>query len=78
MIGANSMGVQFWWFYDVIAAAVILLCIFLIVRKGLVKASITLTGFVIAVVTAFSGFVPTIVSSNILDILYSPLLLDAL
>jgi len=58
MIGANSMGVQFWWFYDVIAAAVILLCIFLIVRKGLVKASITLTGFVIAAVTAFSACGP--------------------
>lgn len=48
------MGVQFWWFYDVIAAAVILVCIFLAVRKRLMRAAITLTGLILAVIIAFA------------------------
>ncbi|WP_024861017.1 hypothetical protein [Ruminococcus flavefaciens] len=52
------MGVQFWWFYDVIAAAVILVCVFLAVRKRLMKAAITLTGLVLAAIIAFSASGP--------------------
>jgi hypothetical protein len=49
------MGVQFWWFYDVIAVAVILVSIFLSVRKGLIKAIASLMGFVMSAVIAFSA-----------------------
>ena len=49
------MGVQFWWFYDVIAVAVILVSIFLSVRKGLIKTIAALTGFVLSAVIAFSA-----------------------
>lgn len=52
------MGEQFWWFYDVISAAVVLLCIFLSVRKRLMKAAITLTGLVLAAIIAFSASAP--------------------
>lgn len=55
MTGAISMGVQFWWFYDVIAVAVILVSIFLSVRKGLIKTIAALTGFVLSAVIAFSA-----------------------
>ena len=52
------MGVQFWWFYDVIAVAVILVSIFLSVRKGLIKTIAALTGFVLSAVIAFSAGTP--------------------
>lgn len=58
------MGVQFWWFYDVIAAAVILVSIFLAVRKGLMKAVVTMIGLVLAAVIAFSA------SGPIADLIY--------
>ena len=49
------MGVQFWWFYDVIAVAVVLVSIFISVRKGLMKAVATLIGLVLSAVIAFSA-----------------------
>ncbi len=49
------MGVQFWWFYDVIAVAAVLVCVFLTVKRGLMKASISLVGYVLAVVIALSA-----------------------
>ena len=55
MTGAYSMGVQFWWFYDVIAVAVVLISIFISVRKGLMKAVATLIGLVLSAVIAFSA-----------------------
>lgn len=48
------MGEQFWWFYDVIVAAVVLICIFLTVRKGLLKASAAIIGYIFAVFLSFS------------------------
>ncbi len=33
------MGTQFWWFYDVIAAAVILICVYISGRKGFLKSA---------------------------------------
>lgn len=48
------MGVQFWWFYDVIAVAAILICIFITVRKGFYRAVISALGCVIALVIALS------------------------
>ncbi|MBQ2048426.1 MAG: CvpA family protein, partial [Schwartzia sp.] len=55
LTGAYSMGVQFWWFYDVIAVAVVLVSIFISVRKGLMKAVATLIGLVLSAVIAFSA-----------------------
>ena len=52
------MGVQFWWFYDVIAAAAILVCVFLAVKKRLMKSAVTLTGFILAAIIAFSASAP--------------------
>ncbi len=46
------MGNQFWWFYDVIAAAIILICVFLSGRKGMMKAAITTVGYGIALALA--------------------------
>ena len=48
------MGEQFWWFYDVIVAAVVLICIFLTLRKGLLKASAAIVGYIFAVFISFS------------------------
>lgn len=48
------MGVQFWWFYDVIAAAVVLISIFVTVKKGFFKAALSALGYVIAIIIALS------------------------
>lgn len=48
------MGVQFWWFYDVIAVAAVLVCIFITVKKGILKALISLIGFAAALGIGFS------------------------
>ncbi|WP_295087112.1 hypothetical protein [Ruminococcus sp.] len=48
------MGEQFWWFYDVIVAAVVLICIFLTVRKGILKASAAIVAYIFAVFISFS------------------------
>jgi len=46
------MGIQFWWFYDVIAAAIVLVCVFLSSRKGTMKAAITTVGYGLALALA--------------------------
>ena len=46
------MGNQFWWFYDVVAVAIILVCVFLSGRKGTMKAAITTVGYGIALALA--------------------------
>lgn len=48
------MDTQFWWFYDALAAAVILLFVILSARKGLVKSLMSFAGFLIAAVLAVS------------------------
>ena len=48
------MGVQFWWFYDVIAAAVVLISIFVTVKKGFFRAALSALGYVIAIIIALS------------------------
>ncbi|MBQ9899185.1 MAG: hypothetical protein IJM44_07010, partial [Ruminococcus sp.] len=48
------MGSQFWWFYDTIAAAVVLLCIFLAGRKGIFKSMIAMMCFLIGTVISMS------------------------
>ncbi len=59
------MGEQFWWFYDVIVAAVVLIFIFLTVRKGLLKASAAIVGYIFAVFISFS--VSTTFAGNIAE-----------
>ena len=58
------MGSQFWWFYDVLAAAVILVMVFLSGRCGIFKTLLHFAGYFLAVIIAFS------VSSAIADGIY--------
>lgn len=46
------MGSQFWWFYDVIAVAAVLVCVFLSGRKKVLQAAVSLGGFVLAIIFA--------------------------
>jgi len=48
------MGEQFWWFYDVIVIAVAALFIFITAKKGLLKASFAIVGYILAVFVSFS------------------------
>lgn len=48
------MGDQFWWFYDVAAAAVVLVCIFLSGRKGITRALTSLVGCILAFAIALT------------------------
>lgn len=48
------MGTQFWWFYDALAAAAILLCIFISGKKGVVKSLMSFAGYFIAAIMAIS------------------------
>ncbi len=49
----NDMGSQFWWFYDVLAAAVILVCAFVWGRKGALKGTFAAVGGILSVLLAF-------------------------
>lgn len=49
------MGTQFWWFYDVIAAAVILICVYISGRKGLMKSMFSAVACIIALITAIGA-----------------------
>ncbi len=59
------MGAQFWWFYDVIVAAAILVCMFITIKKGIMKASVSFVGFALSIAIAFS------LSSSLSSSLYS-------
>lgn len=48
------MGEEFWWFYDVIAVAVVAVCVYLSAKKGLFKSGLSLTGYVMAFALAMS------------------------
>jgi len=58
------MGEQFWWFYDVIAVAAVLVCAFLTAKRGLMKAAISVVGYALAVGIALS------VSSSVANSFY--------
>lgn len=58
------MGTQFWWFYDVIALAVLLICIFISGKKGFIK------GAFIAVACIISVSASSALSSGISQNLY--------
>lgn len=47
------MGTEFWWFYDIIAAAIILVCIFLSAKKGVMKGTFAMTACILAALLAF-------------------------
>lgn len=49
------MGMQFWWFYDVAAAAVILVAIFISARKPLSKAVASLIAYALGLLVAISA-----------------------
>lgn len=42
------MGTQFWWFYDVMAGAVLLVCVFLSGKKGAIRGIVTALSLIIA------------------------------
>lgn len=48
------MGSEFWWFYDVIVIAVILVSVFISGKKGFIKGAFTSVGCAIAVLLAFA------------------------
>ncbi len=48
------MGSQFGWFYDVIAAAIVLICIFIGSKKGGMKSAFGFVGIAIAAVLSFA------------------------
>lgn len=48
------MGDQFWWFYDVLAVAIILVSMFIAGRQGAVKAMTNFVAYLLAGVIAFS------------------------
>lgn len=53
------MGTQFWWFFDVALAAIVLVMIFLGAKRGFSKTITVLIGFIVSIVvgTAASGSV---------------------
>lgn len=62
------MGTQFWWFYDVIVAAIILACMFICGRKGVLKSVLALTSCFAAALVAFgvsSGIAKTLYGSTV-------------
>ena len=59
------MGAQFWWFYDVIVAAAVLVCMFITIKKGILKAAVALVGYALTLAIAFS------LSSSVSGSMYS-------
>ncbi|MBP3380067.1 MAG: hypothetical protein J6K77_04320 [Ruminococcus sp.] len=47
------MGSQFWWFYDVLAVAIILVCAFIWGKKGAMKGVFAAVGGLLSVMLAF-------------------------
>lgn len=58
------MGAQFWWFYDVIVVAAVLVSIFLTAKNGIMKAAVSFAGFALSVGIALSA------SSSVADSFY--------
>ncbi|MBP3309348.1 MAG: hypothetical protein J6L05_00840 [Ruminococcus sp.] len=48
------MGEEFWWFYDVIAVAVVMVSVFISAKKGVMKAILSLSAYAVAFVMAIS------------------------
>lgn len=46
------MGTQFWWFYDVIVVAVVLVCLYLNGKKGIFKSAVTLVSCIVGILLA--------------------------
>lgn len=49
------MGTQFWWFYDVTAAAAILICVYISGRKGFMKSAFMAIACVISLVVSMAA-----------------------
>lgn len=47
------MGTEFWWFYDIIAAAITLVCIFLSSKKGVMKGTFAMTACILAALLSY-------------------------
>lgn len=49
------MGEQFWWIYDAAAAAIVLICIFVMSKKGAIKGMMSLVCAGVALMIAFTA-----------------------
>jgi colicin V production protein len=65
------MGEEFWWFYDVIAAAAVLICIYISERKGLFRSALSIGGYLLAFALAIS------VSGSLSDSIYKNAVRDS-
>ncbi len=64
------MGTQFWWFYDIIVVAVVLVCMFFSGRKGAMNALTTLVAYILAAgitVSVSAGISSALAGSTIRD-----------
>ncbi len=59
------MGTEFWWIYDVLFAAVFIVCIYMGFKRGFLKSAVLVVGYIIAVIGAF--FIAKAVSPSIYD-----------
>lgn len=48
------MGTEFWWFYDVIAIAAVLVCVFISGKSGAIKSTVNLLGYCLILILSFS------------------------
>lgn len=65
------MGEEFWWFYDVIVAAAVLICIYISERKGIFRSALSLGGYLLAFALAIS------VSGSLSDSIYKGTVRDS-
>lgn len=65
------MGEGFWWFYDVTAAAAVLICIYISERKGIFRSALSLGGYLLAFALAIS------VSGSLSDSIYKSTVRDS-
>lgn len=65
------MGEEFWWFYDVIAVAAVLICIYISERKGLFRSALSIGGYLLAFALAIS------VSGSLSDSIYEKTVKDS-
>ncbi|MDE5765094.1 MAG: hypothetical protein K2I00_09040 [Ruminococcus sp.] len=63
------MGTQFWWFYDAVTGAVLLVCIFLGAKKGALKSVFSAAACCVAVFAAYA------VSGAVSESMYNGMLL---
>jgi uncharacterized membrane protein required for colicin V production len=59
------VGVQFWYFYDIIAAAVIIVSMYIGYRRGIMKTVMMVVGFIVSF--AVSWIVSPYIANSVYD-----------